>query len=75
MNTMNNIIKEDLKIICSSNLDWEKFKNKVVLISGAYGMLPSYMVFTLMYLNEINPNLNIKIIALCRNHDKAKKRF
>lgn len=75
MNTMNNIIKEDLKIICSSNLDWEKFKNSVVLISGAYGMLPSYMVFTLMYLNEINPNLNIKIIALCRNHDKAKKRF
>lgn len=72
---MNDIIKEDLKIICSSNLDWGKFKNSTVLISGAYGMLPSYMVFTLMHLNEIYPSLNIKVIALCRNHDKAKKRF
>lgn len=72
---MNNIIKEDLKIICSSNLDWGKFKNSTVLISGAYGMLPSYMVFTLFHLNEIDPSLNIKVIALCRNYDKAKKRF
>jgi nucleoside-diphosphate-sugar epimerase len=72
---MNDIIKEDLKIICSSNLDWEKFKNSVVLISGAYGMLPSYMVFTLLYLNKMYPGLNIKVIALGRNYDKAKKRF
>ena len=72
---MNNIIKEDLKMICSSDLNWKKFKNSVVLISGACGMLPSYMVFTLLYLNEMYPSLNIKIIALCRNYDKAKKRF
>lgn len=72
---MNDIIQEDLKIICSSNLDWKKFKNKTVLISGAYGMLPSYLVFTLLHLNKINPNLNVKVIALCRNYNKAKKRF
>ena len=72
---MNKIIKEDLKIICSSDLDWERFKDSTVLISGAYGMLSSYMVFTLMYLNEICPHLNIHIIALGRNYVKLKKRF
>lgn len=72
---MSEIIKEDLKIICKSDLDWKKFKNCIFLISGAYGMLPSYMVFTLMHLNEMDPNLNIKVIAMGRNLCKAKKRF
>ena len=72
---MNEIIKEDLEIICSSNLDWEKLKNSVFLISGAYGMLASYMVFTLMHLNEMYPRLNINVIALVRDYNKAKKRF
>ncbi len=72
---MNSIIREDLKIITGSDLDWEKFKNSTVLISGANGMLASYLVFTLMYLNEINPRLKIKVIGLCRNLKKAKKRF
>ena len=72
---MNNIIQEDLKTIYESGLDWNKFKDATVLITGANGMLPSYMVFTLAFLNKKNPDLNIKIIALCRNLEKAKKRF
>ncbi len=72
---MNNIIKEDLQIIYESGLDWNKFKNSTVLIAGANGMLLSYMVFMLAFLNEKKPDLNIKIIALCRNLEKAKKRF
>jgi len=72
---MNKIIKEDLGLISNSDLDWGKFKNKVVLVSGAYGMLASYMVFTLLYLNHVDPKLNIKVIALGRNLDKAKARF
>lgn len=72
---MNKIIEDDLKIICSGDLDWGKFKKSTVLISGAYGMLASYMVFTLLYLNKINPGLKIKVIALGRDLHKAKKRF
>lgn len=71
----NKIIGEDLKKITESNLPWEKFKGKTVLISGANGMLASYLVFTLMYLNEINPDFRIKVTAICRNLEKAKKRF
>lgn len=69
------IVKDDLKNIMLSNIDWDRFKNSSVLITGAYGMLAQYMVFTLMYVNECIPDLQIKVIALCRNEDKAKRVF
>ena len=72
---MNSIIKEDLEFIISSNLvDWECFRDKSVLITGANGMLPSYMVMTLLYLNRVR-NMNIKVYALVRNIVKAQKIF
>lgn len=41
---MNRIIEEDiLGIIASSIVDWERFRNKSVLVIGLEGMLPSYM--------------------------------
>lgn len=72
---MNEIVREDLKTICGGNLDWGKFQDSTVLITGAAGMLASYMVYTLAFLNEINPGLNIKILALCRDREKAKLKF
>lgn len=72
---MNTVVQQDLGFITHSNLiDWERFRNKTVLISGANGMLPSYMVETLLYLNE-NNDYNITVIALVRNIEKAKKVF
>ena len=72
---MNSIIKEDLEFIISSNLvDWECFRDKSVLITGANGMLPSYMVMTLLYLNRVR-DMNIKVYALVRNISKAQKVF
>jgi nucleoside-diphosphate-sugar epimerase len=69
---MNKIIKEDLEIIYNKyNINWEVFKNKTFLISGVYGMLPSYIVFFLDYLNS--KGYNIKIIGIGRNIEKAKK--
>ena len=72
---MDSIIKEDLEFIISSKLvDWECFRNKSVLITGANGMLPSYMVMSLLYLNR-ERDMNIKVFALVRNIEKAKKVF
>lgn len=72
---MNPIIQEDLeKIISFKAVDWEAFRDKTVLISGANGMLPSYMVETLLYLNE-KYDYHIKVIALVRNQKKAQKCF
>lgn len=72
---MNNIIQEDLKIICGSDLNWEKMQNSTVLVSGATGMLGSYLIFVLNFLNSKIPGINIKTIALCRNFEKAKTKF
>lgn len=72
---MNTIIEQDLERITNSELvNWERFKNKTILVSGANGMLPSYMVETLLFLNEIR-NYNIKVVALVRNIEKAKNVF
>ncbi|UKK59568.1 NAD-dependent epimerase/dehydratase family protein [Prevotella communis] len=72
---MNTIIEQDLERITSSEIiNWKRFDNKTVLISGANGMLPSYMVETLLFLNE-KFGYNVKVIALVRNLDKAKKVF
>ena len=73
--TANKVIIEDLHGIYYSNIDWEKFCNKTVLITGANGFLPAYIVQSLLFANYINPSLNIKVVALVRNIDKAKIKF
>ncbi|WP_396137190.1 NAD-dependent epimerase/dehydratase family protein [Flavobacterium sp.] len=71
----NTIIKEDLRTIFNSDIDWSKFFNKTILISGANGFLPAYLVETLLYLNFVNPSNNVKVVALVRSIDNAKIRF
>jgi len=70
----NKIIEEDLKYITKANLPWELLSNKTVCVSGAAGMLPAYMVETLLYLNETR-GLNIKILGLVLSPEDALKRF
>lgn len=73
---MNPIVFKDMKEIHDAGLvDWSRLYGKTVLISGAYGMLASYMVFMLIFLNETQPNANIKILALGRSKEKLASRF
>ena len=66
-----NIIEEDVfNIIESPIIDWSRFRNTTVLVTGANGMLPSYMVLVLLGLNK-HKNYNVKVIALVRNKNKA----
>ena len=72
---MNRIDREDLEYIAGSKLvDWSRFKNKTVFVSGANGMLPSLMVKTLLYLNECF-DYNVKVVAMVRNPQKARRVF
>ncbi len=71
----NSIIEEDLSYIAQQNINWNKFQDKTVLVTGANGFLPAYMVESLLYQNERNPNLNIRVIGLVRNKEKANNRF
>jgi len=71
----NTIIKEDIDLIFRAGIAWDQFANKTILISGASGFIASYMVETLLYLNEKLTRQNTKVIALVRNMEKAKVRF
>ena len=71
----NKIINEDLEHIVSNNLDWKRFENKTILITGANGFLPAYMVETLLFLVQKGIVSNLKVLALVRNKEKAEKRF
>lgn len=67
------LYQEDIKYIASLNIPWEKLNNKIVLISGASGLIGSCFIDTIMEKNKLG--LNCKIYALGRNREKAKKRF
>lgn len=72
---MNSIIAEDLKNIVSTNLTWQQFEGKTVLISGANGFLPAYIVETLLFLNDTLFREKAKVIGVVRNKTKASFRF
>lgn len=69
----NNIIEEDLENIYNRNIDWKIFDGKTVLVTGAYGMLASYIVFLLAFLND--KNIFVNIIVMVRTKKKFIKRF
>lgn len=70
----NPVISNDMEDIYSREIEWRKFENKTVLITGAYGMIASYLVYFFSYLVE-KRGMNIKIIAIIRNREKAKECF
>lgn len=70
----NTVVQNDIEEILSRDIEWGKLNNKTVLITGASGMLATYLVYTLMGLN-IKQRLNIKVIGLVRNEQKARAKF
>ena len=66
--------QRDIDIIIKNPVDWEKFRNKTVLVTGATGRLGMYIVETLNYA-DITWNLNLKIIVMARSKDKMIRVF
>jgi len=70
------ILQEDMEQIFSSNIKWDFLINKTVLITGANGFLPAYMVDFLMFLNKnYFKNTKCRVIALVRNFEHSQQRF
>ncbi|MGI6657901.1 MAG: NAD-dependent epimerase/dehydratase family protein [Dethiobacteraceae bacterium] len=66
--------QQDLKQITEYKIPFNELQNKSVLITGCNGLIASYLIDSLMWLN-LHYNYNIKIYALCRNLNNAKTRF
>ena len=71
---MNPILQKDMEDIFSRNNSWERLENSTVVLTGAYGMLASYIVHFLLYVRTVK-NINVKLIAVVRNKDKFVQRF
>lgn len=70
----NEIVQKDLIEITENIKNLESLKNTSILITGATGMLATYMVYTTMYLNE-KEQYNTKVYALVRNKKRAEEKF
>ena len=69
------VIEQDLRRIAGSELPWEDFAGSTVLVSGAGGSLPAYMVETLLYINERGDSPETRVIGVVRDRQRAEARF
>lgn len=68
------ILQEDLENIASMDFPFEIFRNSTFLVSGATGLIGSLFIKALLCCSR-KRGLNISIIALIRNKEKAKSVF
>lgn len=73
-NILPEIVHRDLDLILKSNINWDRFKNKTVFISGGSGLLPSYLVQSLLHANRLH-NLKLKVICMSRSSESLHKRL
>lgn len=58
--------------VCAADLPWQRLFGRTVLVTGASGMLPSYLVHTLLTLND-TCDADLTVIGLVRNERKARR--
>ena len=69
----NHLYREDVQAVASLPLNWERLRDKSILISGGGGMIGSFLVDVLMEKNK--SGLKLQIYALGRSRERLEKRF
>ncbi len=70
----NNDYVGDIHFVADMDLPWDKLKNRSLMLSGATGLIGSFLVDVILEKNN-RDNLNCMVYALGRNEKKAKSRF
>ena len=70
----NEYYMEDVRRTAQLPLPWDRFRDKAVLLSGATGMVGSFLIDVIMERNERN-GMNCRVYALGRSEEKARARF
>lgn len=70
----NKVVQEDMSQMAEEPLDWHQFDGKTILVTGATGMLATYISYFLLYLKE-EKEIDLTLVALCRTKAKAEKTF
>lgn len=70
----NKLYLEDVKSVSMIKVPWESLKDKSIMISGATGLIGSFLIDVILEKN-LSDSLNCTVYALGRNKEKAKERF
>lgn len=65
---------DDIYYVTSLALPWEKLSNRSIMLSGATGLIGSFLVDVILEKNN-SDHLNCTVYALGRNKEKAMARF
>ena len=65
---------EDVCYVTQLNFPWKKLQDKSIMLSGATGLIGSFLIDVILEKNLID-NLNCTVYALGRNETKASERF
>ena len=72
----NPIVVEDIENIISTADGWNYFSGKTILVTGANGFVASYIVYTLLELNNKGIlDKKLTVLALVRNSQRAQDKF
>lgn len=69
---MNKFLEEDFQHIIDTDIPWDNMNGKTVFITGGTGFLGSLLIRFFDYLNA-KQHRNIRVVALVRNEEKAKR--
>ena len=64
--------QRDIDIIFRNPINWERFRNKTILVTGATGRLGMYIVEALIKA-DIDWNLSLNVLALARDEKKLRQ--
>lgn len=68
------IYREDIKSILKQDCDWNKLKDKTILITGATGLIGTVLVDMLVFLN-LHFSLNLKLFLVSRHKKDSEYDF
>lgn len=68
------VFQNDVKSIASAPLVWERYRGQNILVTGAAGMLPIYIVGTLLAANDLH-GLDLTVTGMVRTPGKAGLRL
>ncbi len=68
------LYQEDLDCVAACGIDWSVLDGSTVTISGATGMVGTFLVDVLMH-EACKDGLDVRVVALGRNETKARKRL
>ena len=69
------VVEADLQAILAAESDWAPLAGATMVVSGAAGFLPAYMVETVLALNDRRCQKPTQVIGLVRNLKRARERL